>query len=374
MSDIAEDIRSAMGESSTDTSAPEPITIDVPSREVPDAPSGEDRQSTSGSTTQRDSTGRFAPKTPSQNNESVPENVQPAAQGVDANGNVQAVQNQQAQTALKAPISWKPEAREEWAKAPPAIQQEALRREREITDTLRTTAEARHFHTQFQQIVAPVEHMMRAENTSPLQAFQNLMQTAVVLRQGTPQQKAQLAVEIITQHGIDIEQLDNLLSARYSGRQAAPQNDVLALIDQRLQPFQQYLNTQQQQIQQAQQREMMALQEETTNFLNDPQFEFANDLAPDIADILELAANRGQKISLQDAYNRATMLHPTISGIIQRRNAGQNAANDSEAAIRARRAAASISDNGAPSRDSGNDDSEDIRSALTASMRSLNRR
>jgi transcriptional regulator of heat shock response len=182
-------------------------------------------------------------------------------------------------------------------------------------------------------------------------------------------------VEIITQHGIDIEQLDNLLSARYTGKQAAaPQNDMMALIDQRLAPFQQYLNNQQQQQQAAQQREMQVLQEETTNFLNDPQFEFANDLAPDIADILELAANRGQKISLQDAYTRATMLHPTISGIIQRRNAGQNAANDSEAAIRARRAAASVSDNGAPSRDSGSDDGEDIRSALTASMRSLNRR
>lgn len=372
MSDIAEDIRSAMQETSTpEPAAPESVAPEV----APASPSSTDSQSAPSAGATRDATGRFAPKTPSQSNEQVPENGEQTAQKVEANA-VQEVQNQQTQAPIaKAPVSWKPEAREEWAKAPPVIQQEVMRREREITETLRTTAEARHFHGQFQQMVAPYEQMMRAENTSPIQAFQNLMQTAAVLRTGTPQQKAQLAVEIITQHGIDIEQLDNMLSARYTGKQApAPQNDMLALIDQRLAPFQQYLQTQQQQIQQQQQLELQALKEETENFLNDPQYEFANDLAPDIADILELAANRGQKISLQDAYNRATMLHPTISGIIQRRNAGQSAANDSEAAIRARRAAASVTDNGAPSRDSGSDDGDDIRSALTASMRGLSRR
>jgi hypothetical protein len=374
MSDIADDIRSAMAETQV-PDTPERETIDVETREVPDAtPPATDRQST---TEGRDASGRFAPKTPSKDNEQVPPDEQSPTQGVDKNGEVQAVQNQQAQaTTAKAPVSWKPEAREEWAKAPPAIQQEALRREREINDTLRTTAEARHFHQQFQQITAPVEQFLRAENTSPMQAFQNLMQTAVVLRTGTPQQKAALAVEIITQHGIDVEQLDSLLSARYTGKQAAPapQNDIIALLDQKLAPFQQYLQTQQQQAQQAQQREMQTLQEETSNFLNDPKYEFANDLADDIADILEMSANRGQKISLHDAYNRATMLHPTISEIIQRRKTGQNAANESEAALRAKRAAASITDNGAPSRDSGNDDSDDIRSAITASMRSLTRR
>ncbi len=373
MSDIAEDIRSAMQESSApESSAPEPITTDAPAREVPDAPTPTDSQPTKG----RDATGRFAPQTPSKTNESVPADEQSPTQEVDTNA-VQAVQNQQAQAPIKAPISWKPEAREEWAKAPPTIQQEVMRREREITDTLRVTAEARHFHQQFSQVVQPYAHMIQAENATPIQAFQNLMQTAATLRTGTAQQKAHLVSEIISAHGIDVQQLDDLLSAKFTGqpqRQQQPSNDMMQLIDQRLAPFQQYMQTQQQQIQQQQQQEMQMLQEETAAFLANPEFEFANDLAPDIADILDLAANRGQKISLQDAYNRATMLHPTISEIIQRRKVGQSAADNSEAAIRARRAAASISDNGAPSRASEGDDSDDIRSALAASMRSLNRR
>ena len=366
MSDIADDIRSAMGEDPAP--AEDTSVVEVQAREVPDAPSSTDSQST---TTARDTSGRFAPKTPSQSNEPIPAPEQQTTEGVAAN-----TQQAPATPQAKAPVSWKPEAREEWSKAPPAIQQEVMRREREITETLRTTAEARHWHQQFSQAVQPYQHMIQAENSTPIQAVQNLMQTAATLRVGTPQQKAALVSEIISAHGIDIQQLDDLLSAKYSGRAPAaqPNNDMLALIDQRLAPFQQYLQSQQQTQQQAYQAQMQALQDETTAFLNDPQYEFANDLAPDIADILDLAANRGQKISLQDAYNRATMLHPTISEIIQRRKTGQSAANDSEAAIRARRAAASISDNGAPSRASEGDDGDDIRSALTASMRTLNRR
>lgn len=368
MSEIAEDIRSAMAETSGETPTPAEQSTESESFETPPAP---DRQSNTG---ERDTTGRFAPQTPSQNNEQIPEDGQPPTQGVDANGNSQAVQNTQTSATAKAPISWRPEAREGWAKTPPAIQQEVMRREREITDTLRNTAEARHFTQQFNQAVQPYAHMIQAENSTPMQAFQNLMQTAATLRTGNTQQKAQLVSEIIAQHGIDVEQLDNILSAKFNGKQAAPQNDMLALIDQRLAPLQQYLQTQQQGQMQRQQQEMAALQQETSNFLNDPQFEFANDLAPDIADILDLAANRGQKISLHDAYNRATMLNPSISEIIQRRKTGQSAVNESEAAIRARRAAASITDNGAPSRDSGTDDGDDVRSAITASMRNLSRR
>ena len=369
MSDIAEDIRSAMTE--TEALAPAVEQPEV-SQETFEAPTAPDRQSTTGG---RDASGRFAPQTPSQTNDQIPTDGQPAAQKVTSEGDLQAVQNTQTQAPAKAPISWRPEAREEWAKTPPAIQQEVMRREREITDTLRTTAEARHFSQQFNQVVQPYAHMIQAENATPIQAFQNLMQTAAALRTGSAQQKAQLVSEIISQHNIDVEQLDNLLSAKFSGKQAAaPQNDMMALLDQRLAPFQQYMHTQQQTQQRAQQQEMAQLQQETASFLNDPKNEFANDLAGDIADILELGANRGQKISLQDAYNRATMLHPTISDIIQRRKTGQSAANESEAAIRARRAAASITNSGAPSRDSGTDDGDDIRSALAASMRSLTRR
>jgi hypothetical protein len=253
-----------------------------------------------------------------------------------------------------------------------------MRREREITETLRTTAEARHLQQQFQQVAQPYMHFIQAENSTPMQAFSNMMQTAATLRVGSAQQKADLVTAIVMQHGVDLEMLDAALSNRMGQQgqqgQRAPQNDVMQMVDQRLAPMMQYFNGIQQQQARAEQQTNAALQTEVEQFMSNPANEFAADVHADMADILDLAANRGHKITLQEAYNRATMLHPTISGIVQRRQQGGAVASTNEAALRARRAAASISDNGAPSRDSDGGDGDDIRSAIAASMRTLNRR
>jgi hypothetical protein len=217
-------------------------------------------------------------------------------------------------------------------------------------------------------------HFIQAENATPIQAFQNLMQTAATLRTGTPQTKATLVADLITQYGIDIEQLDSLLSAKAQGRavpqQAAPQQYQ----DPRLDNVLQFVSSIQQRQQAQEQQVIQTLQQETEEFMNNPEMEFAWDVKDDMADILDLAAKRGQKISLQDAYNRATMLHPTISEIVQRRKLEQGAASGSEAALRAKRAAVSIPNNGAPGRASEDSESDDLRSAIAASMRVASRR
>ena len=44
----------------------------------------------------------------------------------------------------KPPVSLKPEARAEWDKVPPLVQAEIVRRDREVSEALRTSADARH--------------------------------------------------------------------------------------------------------------------------------------------------------------------------------------------------------------------------------------
>ena len=158
---------------------------------------------------------------------------------------------------------------------------------------------------------------------TPAAAIQNLFQTAAQLRTAPPGQKAQLVADMIMQFGVDLNALDGALTSRLSGRPQQgghPLDPVMQMIDQRLQPVQQFINTFQQNRQQAdQQIEQQAVSSWET-FANDAKNEFAWDLKDEIADILELAARRGQVVSLQDAYARATLAHPTISGIVQRRN------------------------------------------------------
>src|SRR4030095_11141214 len=114
----------------------------------------------------------------------------------------------------KAPASWRPEAREKWAGADPVIRQEVMRREHEMQTVLQDAAAARQFVSAFENVVRPYEMFMRAENASPLQSVQNLMQTAADPRVGTPQHKANLVAGIINNFAIDVAMLDSILAGQ----------------------------------------------------------------------------------------------------------------------------------------------------------------
>ena len=54
-------------------------------------------------------------------------------------------------------------------------------------------------------------------------------------------------------------------------------------------------------------------------FANDPANEFYSDVSAQMADLLDMAGNRGQNMSLEDAYKMACNAHPQISEIMKRR-------------------------------------------------------
>src|SRR5262245_62547457 len=84
--------------------------------------------------------------------------------------------------ALKAPSSWRPDVREKWGVVPPEVQQEIHRRENELQHVLQVSSEARKFVDAFERTVSPYQVFIRAENSTPLQAIDNLMQTAALMR------------------------------------------------------------------------------------------------------------------------------------------------------------------------------------------------
>jgi TolA-binding protein len=177
---------------------------------------------------------------------------------------------------------------------------------------------------------------------------------------------------MILAHNIDVSMLDTIIAARLQGRPGPgpdPMSAVMQQIEQKLRPVQDFMSTIQQNRQIQEQQSQAQAEQTLEQFFADPQYEFANDVAGDMADLLEVAARRGQTLSLQDAYSRATLLHPTISKILERRRLENGAAQQTAAASRARQAAVSVSDSGAPSQSGDEDSGSDIRSALQASIR-----
>lgn len=323
----------------------------------------------------RDASGRFTPKTPAK--DPIPSNQEPGTEdplktGVDP---TQQQQTQQPAQTTKAPASWKPEEREGWDKLDPRHQQAVLRREREITQTLAQTAGMRQFANEVARTLDPYLPMIQAEGSNPVRAIGEVMKTAALLRTAPPQQKALAVGDMILQFGVDLKILDQYLTAKMEGK-SMPQggqdlSGIEQLIQRQLAPVQEFMGTIQQQRQQAAQRVTQQAAQTLDQFMQDPANEFAEDVREDMADLLDMAANRGVTLSLQDAYKRATMAHPTISMIVARRAAQATAAQQTAAAQRARNASVSPSNSGAPAQSDDGEGDGSLRSDIMSSVKSL---
>lgn len=97
----------------------------------------------------RDDKGRFAPKAkdaaPEQKSLAAPPQAPSTAPAATDAAPPSPAQPSPAAADLRAPSSWKPAAREKWAALPPEIQQEVVRVDREIRQTMQETAAVRRF-------------------------------------------------------------------------------------------------------------------------------------------------------------------------------------------------------------------------------------
>ena len=276
----------------------------------------------------RDEKGRFAPKAKESEEkpaaEAKPPEEKPAAEAKPP-------EEKPAAETLKPPQSWKPTTREEWAKVPPAVQEEVIRREREVARVLKESSEARQSFQRIKETAAPFEAMIRAEGGDPMRGYEAYLREAALMRTATPTVKAQAIAGLIKNYlpGKEgVELLDQALTDLISGnpRTQSPQQPVVyrdPRVDQMLEARQAEV-----------QRAAQAAIEEVRSL------EFYEDVKLDMADLLEVASRRGLPLTAKDAYNRAVALHPEVSKVVEQRS--KAAATQGGATQRARNAASSV--------------------------------
>ena len=256
----------------------------------------------------------------------------------------------------KAPQSWKPIAREKWASIPADIQQEVLRREKDVSIAMQESSEARQNYQRLREVVSPYEPMLRAQNTDPYTAINSLFQSVATLSSGAPGAKAAMIANLISHYGVDIEQID----AHLTGRQA-PQGQPTVYQDPRVDQLLQ-------QVEQAKyQREQSAMEQAKTGLADVEQLEFFMDVKDDMADILDIYAKKGVALSATEAYNKAIWANPQVSEVLTQRREAKSAANPNGSTQRSRAAASSVKAEPA-ALDVGGAQSDDIRSLLEAAM------
>lgn len=263
--------------------------------------------------------------------------------------------------ATKPPAGWRGDAKQKWDSLPADVQGEVLRREGETNTVLRESADARRFVGEFEKTIAPFRTFIEADKVTPVQAVQNLMQTAAGLRVGTPQQKAGIVTEIIRNYGIDLGTLDSMLAGETPS--SNPEQDQLAqMLDQRLAPVNQFMQTLEQAKAQSTQKAEQTVRGEIEAFESDSRNVYLEDVRDDMAVLLETSAQQGREMSLDQAYD--TALHMRQLPAREAPAAAPVAQQPTQSLARKKLAAASVP--GSQKAPHSQAPAEDLRGALSA--------
>jgi hypothetical protein len=309
--------------------APE-VAPEAPVEAAPEAPSAR----------ARDDAGRFArAEKPTEKPAAPPDGAQkagvkPAAAGLgkaDGAAPPVAPPAEPTQPSAKAPQAWTPQAREAFAKAPPEVQREVERREREMSRFMQESAPIRQFAQSVQQSLAPYETIARANGTDAMTWAGNALQMVASLYAGTPQQRAATIARAIHVSGADLDAINQALSGQQQAAPSSPQfgpTDIEQIIEQRF----------------AQREAAMEQQQNLTTvqqFL-ETQPEFIDDVFPDMVQLLKLDRAKGGNMTPQQAYDRTCKYSEGVQSVLSSRKATEAARANAPTVQRSKAAAVSI--------------------------------
>ncbi|MFC3228784.1 hypothetical protein ACFOGJ_16185 [Marinibaculum pumilum] len=201
-----------------------------------------------------------------------------------------------------------------------------------FTPKLQEAAAANEFKRAFDNVVNPFLPMIEAEGGNPIAAVASLLQTAAVLRQGTPQQKAQLLGQVAQQFGISIDDIDEAPPVQRP-------DPVVAQLQQQVQQLRSGLSGF---VQSQQQRERESIGKAWADFA--ASNDFAADLEADMARLIQSGAATGSTHAetLSNAYRMALATRDDLQQQVNaKREAERRKAEEAkarEAAEKARKA------------------------------------
>jgi hypothetical protein len=284
---------------------------------------------------------------------------------VKADTKTEVVKTDVAKTEVKAettkvpapPNGWSAEAKAKWHALDPDVMAAVAAREQELGRAAGKMDEERAVGRDFQKIFQPYMPILQAEGTTPQQAVSSLLNTAYILRQGSPAQKRAALLDTAKQFGIDITPDTNSSTATNA-------NPELAAVRQELAQLKGYLSSRDAQMQGASEAQ---IKQEIDAFSADPANAHYNEVKADMAALL----SGGRAPDLKTAYDMACWARPDIrtSILAQQRAEEELKRKESEKqrADEARRKGISIT--GAPGQTNGKAGGEkSLREELEANM------
>lgn len=295
----------------------------------------------------RDQSGRFA---------------KPAAQQGEKTG-VQDAQGAEAAkpVTVKAPDGLTADEKATFATLDPKMQAAWSRREAELTRKISTNDDERLFGRKIKDAAQPYAAVIAAEGGDVHKAFNQFLNYAYILRQGTPQQKAAALQAVARQYGVQVN------SQPQQGQQTHP---AIESLQQRLDRMD---RDRQAEVTQRQQSQLADLQSEIDAFSSQPGHEHFEAVKPAMSALLQ----GGQAKDLQDAYEQAIWANTGIrSTLISAQTAQAQEKRVSEQTARAeaaKKAAGSVigAPGGAKAPANSNGGTGNLRDDIRAAIRTV---
>lgn len=269
--------------------------------------------------------------------------------------------------AFKPPIDWSPGLREHWKNLSPEVQKAVHDREQQVNNVMQQTARDRKLAQGFNEVVSQYRGLMAAEGVQdPLQGIQGLLMTTAQLAMGNQQTKAQRIASLIKHYGVDIETLDSVLAGEQP--QNNPDHRLEEMLNQRLAPVNQLLEQLNQSRQQQYQQVQTQANDSIATFAADPQNEFFDSVRYAMADFLDVAAQNGIQMTLEEAYQRACALNPEINQIVSQRQQAQTLTSKADVMRRKANASSSVRGHRAGGADADSKKERSLRDELEANF------
>ena len=215
---------------------------------------------------------------------------------------------------MKAPAGWTPALREKWSTVDPQVQKFIRDQEVGMAKKLQDVSEERKLASEFKEVVAPYEAMLRTFNISAKDHVKELMNLSHTLNTGSPQIKAQVIHNLISHFKPDFATLEQLSRGF--------QPDVAQKTSQPVNVEEEVQKVLSKREQEAQERQVAT---EIESFSTDASNEFYSDVRETMGRILNagLVDAPTMPALLKKAYDLACSQHPEISQIIASRSTAQ---------------------------------------------------
>jgi len=224
----------------------------------------------------------------------------PPQTGKTAEGGDQTSEAEGAATGTEAPAApstWSKAAAEKWSTVDPTIQAEIAKREEDMFRGLEQYKGRAELGDRYEGVIAEFKPILEAEGIDSVEMFGNFAANHYLLSRGTPEQKLEVAANLLNHYGIHPDLIKERLGTR---PEPNPEVDALRAEIAELKRGVTTITTREVEAQKAH------FQQQIETFASDPAHPYFNEVATDIATLLKT----GVATTLEEAYDKAVFANP----------------------------------------------------------------